>query len=76
MRKILDRAGVWRLCFEGGEGFLALDRVEALLRDQLKPEMEAFERLLRRDLSHWKRDPSNLACVGQFRICQGAEQEV
>ena len=54
-RKFLNRAGVWRLCFEGGERFLTLDPgVKARLRDQLRPEVEALEHLLRRDLSQWK----------------------
>ena len=62
-RKVLDRAGVWRLCFEGGERFLPLDPgVKVRLRDQLRPEVEALEYLLRRDLSQWKntRQPSHV----------------
>ena len=52
---LLDRAGVWRFCFGGGEEFGPLDReVDARLRAHLRPEVEALERLLGRDLSAWK----------------------
>jgi hypothetical protein len=54
-RRFLNRAGVWRLCFEGGEKFSPLDPdVKARVRDLLKPEIEALEHLLRRELSQWK----------------------
>jgi len=54
-RRFLSVAGVWRLCFEGGESFLPLDPgVKARLRDQLKPEVETLELLLGRNLPQWK----------------------
>ena len=47
---------MWRFCFEGGESFPPLDPgVKARLRDQLKPEVEALEHLLRRNLPQWKK---------------------
>jgi len=52
---ILERAGVWRACFGGGEEFGAIDpEVEARLRAHFLPEVEALENLLGRDLSAWK----------------------
>jgi Sulfotransferase domain len=53
--EILDRAGVWRFCFGGGEEFGTLDaEIDARLREQFRPEIEALERLVGRDLSAWK----------------------
>ncbi|HLX38009.1 MAG TPA: sulfotransferase [Candidatus Binataceae bacterium] len=52
---LLERAGVWRFCFGGGEEFGALDpEVDARLRAHFRPEVEALERLIGRDLSAWK----------------------
>jgi hypothetical protein len=52
---LLSRAGLWRFCFEGGENFAPLGpAVEARLRDRFRPEVEAFEDLIGRDLSAWK----------------------
>jgi Sulfotransferase family len=52
---LLGRAGVWRYCFEGGEDFEALNpAVERRLRDRFRPEVEALEELIGRDLSSWK----------------------
>lgn len=54
-RDVLDRAGVWRLCFEGGETFSTLDpSLERTLREMLTPEIEELEGILGRDLSFWK----------------------
>ena len=54
-RWLLDRAGVWRFCFEGGPPFPPLDpALELRLRDLLRPEVEMLEDLLQRDLSKWK----------------------
>jgi hypothetical protein len=54
-RRFLESAGVWRLCCEGGERFPPLNRrVKAGLRDLLKPEVEALELLIHRNLSAWK----------------------
>lgn len=52
---LLERAGVWRFSFGGGEQFGALEAdVDARLREQFRPEVEALERLTGRDLSKWK----------------------
>jgi hypothetical protein len=52
---LLERAGVWKFCFGGGEEFGPLDpRAEARLREHFRPEVEALERMLGRDLSAWK----------------------
>jgi len=54
-RRFLESVGVWRLYCEGGERFPPLSRrVETDLRDLLKPEVEALELLLHRNLSAWK----------------------
>ncbi len=52
---LLTRAGLWRLCFDGGPIFPALDReTEARIRRRLLPQIEALEKALDRDLSQWK----------------------
>lgn len=52
---LLGRAGLWRYCFEGGEEFAPLSpEVEARLRGRFRPEVEALEDLIGRDLSAWK----------------------
>jgi hypothetical protein len=57
---VLDRAGVWRFCFGGGEEFGALDHeIDARLREHFRPEIEAVERLIARDLSAWKTTSSS-----------------
>ncbi len=51
----LERLGLWRFCFGGGGPFAPLaSRAEARLRRFFTPEVEALEKLLRRDLSAWK----------------------
>lgn len=56
--QFLEDVGVWKLCFEGGEKFGPLDPgVEARLRERFRPEVEALEELIHRDLSAWKRPP-------------------
>lgn len=61
MRRLLAKAGVWRFCFEGGAQFPPLDpAVRSRLRDILRPEVEALEDLLERDLSRWKGSPSQV----------------
>ncbi|MGA2410214.1 MAG: sulfotransferase [Candidatus Binataceae bacterium] len=53
---LLRRAGVWRFCFERGEELPPLDpAVEQRLRDRFRPDIEALENLIGRDLSMWKR---------------------
>ncbi len=62
--RALERAGVWRFCFGGGEAFPRLDaETEARVREHFRPEVEAFERITGRDLSAWKRpraDPASM----------------
>ena len=76
-RRFLTTAGVWRLCFEGGEKFSALDPgVKVRLRGLLKPEVEALEHLLRRDLSQWKETREQILLEGNASHLPGAEQRV
>jgi hypothetical protein len=57
--EFLDRVGVWRFCFGGGEVFPPLESdAESGLRSRLRPEVEALEDLLQRDLSRWKDGPA------------------
>lgn len=52
---LLGRAGLWRYCFEGGDEFAPLTpEVEARLRERFRPEVEALEKLIGRDLAAWK----------------------
>jgi hypothetical protein len=51
----LTRAGVWRFCFERGGEFEPLDpAVEARLRERFRPDIEALEEAIGRDLGAWK----------------------
>ena len=53
--RLLERAGLWGLCFDGGETFPPLEpQLEKRLRQRFLPEVEALERLIGRDLSAWK----------------------
>lgn len=53
--ELLEHAGIWKFCFGGGEEFAPLDpAVDARLREHFRPEVEALERLIGRDLSAWK----------------------
>ncbi|MGC1676104.1 MAG: sulfotransferase [Candidatus Binataceae bacterium] len=53
--RALERLGVWRLAFAGGEEFGAIDpAVEARLREYFLPEVEELEALIGRDLDPWK----------------------
>jgi hypothetical protein len=61
MVKLLTRVGFWRYCFERGKEFEPLHpEVEARLRNRLRPEIEALEELVERDLAAWKRVRSTL----------------
>jgi hypothetical protein len=54
--ELLRRAGIWHLCFEGGPEFPRLDpATEARVRRRLLPQIEAFEQVIGRDLSAWKK---------------------
>ncbi len=51
----LQRRGVWAYCYGRGEKFPPLTpEVDARLRAQFLPEVEALEKLIGRDLSAWK----------------------
>ncbi|MGO9604460.1 MAG: sulfotransferase domain-containing protein [Candidatus Binataceae bacterium] len=51
----LGRVGVWAWCAGGGEKFAPLTfEQEARLRELYRPEVEALEELIGRDLSAWK----------------------
>lgn len=53
--EFLETIGVWKRVFGGGEEFGAMDpETETRLRSHFRPEVEALERLIDRDLSHWK----------------------
>jgi Sulfotransferase domain len=53
---LLEWLGILRFCFEGGEKFGPLPPdVEARVRRRFIPEVEAFEEIIGRDLSAWKR---------------------
>ncbi|HUO05421.1 MAG TPA: sulfotransferase domain-containing protein [Candidatus Binataceae bacterium] len=53
--EMLDRAGLWKFCFGGGEVFPPLSAdVEERLRERFRPEVVALEDLLGRDFSAWK----------------------
>lgn len=52
---LLRKAGVWRFSFRGGGEFGPLDpELKRKLRERLRPEVEALEAMLGRDLSVWK----------------------
>ena len=52
----LERAGVWKFSFGGGAKFPKLDAAtEARLHELMRPEIEALEPMIGRDLSMWKR---------------------
>ncbi len=53
--RLLEQAGVWRFCFDGGETFPPLEaELEKRLKQRFLPEVEALEELIGRDLSAWK----------------------
>lgn len=59
----LEQAGAWKFVFGGGARFPKLDpAIEARLRELMRPEIDALEPMIGRDLSMWKepredRDP-------------------
>jgi LPS sulfotransferase NodH len=58
----LERLGVWRFAFAGGEEFGAIDpAAEARLREYFLPEVEELEALIGRDLDAWKRPHPRLS---------------
>jgi hypothetical protein len=52
---MLRKAGVWRFSFRGGGEFGPLDpALDRRLRERFRPEVEALEKMIGRDLSQWK----------------------
>jgi len=52
----LERAGLWKFSFGGGAKFQSLDTAtEARLHALMRPEIDALEPMIGRDLSMWKR---------------------
>ena len=52
----LERAGVWKFSFGGGAKFPKLDEAtEARLHELMRPEIDALEPMIGRDLSMWKK---------------------
>jgi hypothetical protein len=53
--RLLERTGVWEFCFGRGEVFAPLaPDVDARVRERFRPEVEALEKLIGRDLSAWQ----------------------
>ena len=53
---MLRKAGVWRFSFRGGGEFGPLDpALDRRLRERFRPEVEALEKMIGRDLSEWKK---------------------
>jgi Sulfotransferase domain len=72
-RGFLNQVGVWDFCFGGGEAYPPLDpSLKSRLRQLLRPEVEALEQLLQRDLSQWKEERRPLP---QPLPPQGSEHE-
>ncbi len=60
--------GIWDFCFGRGERFGPLDaEIEARLRERFRPEVEALEVLIHRDLSAWKRKPGRTEQESRIR---------
>ncbi len=56
--RLLLRTHLWEYCVGRGESFPPLSpEVRARVRAQLRSEVEALEKMIRRDLSNWKRPP-------------------
>jgi hypothetical protein len=55
----LERAGFWRFSFGGGAKFPPLDpKTEARLHEVMRPEIDALEQMIGRDLTMWKEPAS------------------
>ena len=51
----LEQAGAWKLVFGGGPKFGPIEpAVEAQLHELMRPEIDALEKMIGRDLSAWK----------------------
>ena len=65
---LLRKAGVWRFSFRGGGEFGPLDyELDRRLRERFRPEVEALEAMLGRDLSAWKR-PGGVRRLGSVKV--------
>ncbi|HZC45778.1 MAG TPA: hypothetical protein VE243_04835, partial [Candidatus Acidoferrum sp.] len=70
----LERAGAWKMVFGGGSKFPSLDPATSeRLHELMRPEIDALERLIGRDLSAWKspRAKSSRAAVASAAAAQG-----
>jgi hypothetical protein len=66
--RLLERAGVWGFCFDGGETFPPLEReLEQRLKERFLPEVEALEQLTQRDLSAWKASRDSRSRANGYR---------
>jgi Sulfotransferase domain len=55
LRAALRKVGLWQFCFSEGQPYPPLDpRLRKTLREHFRPEVEALEELIGRDLSSWK----------------------
>jgi Sulfotransferase domain len=53
--KSFSRTALWRLCFGRGAPLPPLDpEVDARVRARMRPEVDALEKIIQRDLSAWK----------------------
>ena len=67
--RLLDRRGFWKLCLESGNRYQPLSpAVDARVREKFRPEVEALEAMLGRDLEAWKRP----RCVLDLRASASA----
>ena len=65
---LLRKAGVWRFSFRGGGEFGPLDpALDRHLRERFRPEVEALEEMLGRDLSAWKK-PGGITISGMSEM--------
>lgn len=61
----LEQAGAWKFVFGGGARFPKLDpAIEARLRELMRPEIDALEPMIGRDLSMWKEPREDRNPVG------------
>jgi Sulfotransferase domain len=62
VRLLQPRSPLWNFFFAGGDLYPPLDaKVEASIRELLRPDIEELEMLLDRDLSAWKLPPAERA---------------
>jgi hypothetical protein len=69
----LEQAGAWKLVFGGGPKFPPLDpAIDARLHEIMRPEIDALEKMIGRDLSAWKSPRANRSrAVASAAAAQG-----